>query len=609
MFLNVKYVLKNTGDKMGRISEENIEKIIESNDILDVISEFVPLKRAGRGYMGVCPFHNDKGPSLSVSQEKQLYHCFGCGASGNSVGFIMRIRNLDYIDAIKYLGDRAGIKIEEEIQDPKKLKFEALKNDIFQINIEAARYYLSNLFNINSAYEYFEKRGIDEKTIKKFGLGYSLNSYEGLYKYLLNKGFKEEFILKAGLVSKKEYRVYDKFRNRVMFPVFDIKTRIIGFGGRVLDNSKPKYLNSPETPVFVKGTNLYGLNFVIKSGLPEYIIVVEGYMDCISLHQHGITNAVASLGTALTLEQAKLLKRYSKKVFICYDADAAGQMATLRGLEILAQAGCEVKIISIPNGKDPDEFIKNYGVEEFKKLIQNALPVSEYRIQMTRNGKNLKDAREKSIFVTESAEILSRLDNEIEIQAYAARIYDETGIDVKTILDEVKKIKRSKSLKENNKENNRNNNISGNIYNLEPAYKKAEKWIIQLALNNNDYFKYIRNKIALDDFITQSLKFAYEYIFNTLESGKEVVPSELLRNFTGQQEISDVASIFEEPERINDSFRLIDDCIRTIKKCNIENKINELTVKIKKHEGKNEVVESAILSQELIRLQKQFNLL
>lgn len=594
---------------MGRISEENIEKIIESNDILDVISEFVPLKRAGRGYMGVCPFHNDKGPSLSVSQDKQLYHCFGCGASGNSVGFIMRIRNLDYIDAIKYLGDRAGIKIEEEVQDPKRLKYEALKNDIFQINIEAARYFLSNLFNIKSAYEYFEKRGIDEKTIKKFGLGYSLDSYEGLYKYLLNKGFKEEFILKAGLVSKKEYRVYDRFRNRVMFPVFDIKTRIIGFGGRVLDNSKPKYLNSPETPVFVKGTNLYGLNFVIKSGLPENIIVVEGYMDCISLHQHGITNAVASLGTALTLEQAKLLKRYSKKIFICYDADAAGQMATLRGLEILAQAGCEVKIISIPDGKDPDEFIKNHGVEEFKKLIQNALPVSEYRIQMTRNGKNLKDAREKSIFVTESAEILSRLDNEIEIQAYAASIYDETGIDVKTILDEVKKIKRSKSLKENNKENNRNNNIGGNIYNLEPAYKKAEKWIIQLALNNNDYFKYIRNKIALDDYITQSLKSAYKYILNTLESGKEVVPSELLKNYTEQQDISDVASIFEEPELINDPFKLIDDCIRTIHKYNIENKINELTVKIKKHEEKNEVVESAILSQELIRLQKQFNLL
>lgn len=594
---------------MARISEENIEKIIESNDIVDVISEFVPLKRAGRGYMGVCPFHNDKGPSMSVSQEKQLYHCFGCGASGNIVGFIMKIRNLDYIDAIKYLGERAGIKIETELQDPQKLKYEALKNDIFQINIEAARYFLANLFNIKSAYDYFEKRGIDEKTIKKFGLGYSLDSYEGLYKYLKNKGFKEEFILKAGLISKKEDRIYDRFRNRVMFPVFDIKTRIIGFGGRVLDNSKPKYLNSPETPVFVKGTNLYGLNFVIKSGLPEYIIVVEGYMDCISLHQYGITNTVASLGTALTLDQAKLLKRYCKNIYICYDSDAAGQTATLRGLNILAQAGCDIKIISIPSGKDPDEFIKNFGVNEFKKLIDNALPVSEYRIQMAKNGKNLKDAKQKSIFVTESAKILSDLENEIEIQAYASKIYDETGIDVKIILDEVKKIKKAKNLNQNNKANNRNNNMSGNIYNLEPAYKKAEKWLLQMSLTNNDYFNYIRNKINLDDFITESLKIASEFIFKKLDAGEEVIPSELLLKFTEQQDISDISSIFEDLEKVDNPFKLIDDCIKTIDKYNIENKISELTIKIKRHEENKEVVESALLSQELIKLQKQLNLL
>ena len=594
---------------MGRISEENIEKIIESNDILEVISEFVPLKRAGRGYMGVCPFHNDKGPSMSVSQEKQLYHCFGCGASGNIVGFIMRIRNLDYIDAIKYLGERAGIKIEDEIQDPQKLKYEALRNDLFQINIEAARYFLSNLFNIRRALEYFEMRGIEEKTIKKFGLGYSLDSYEGLYKYLKNKGFKEEFILKAGLISKKENRVYDRFRNRVMFPVYDIKTKIIGFGGRVLDNSKPKYLNSPETPVFFKGTNLYGLNFVIKSGLPEYIIVVEGYMDCISLHQYGVTNTVASLGTALTMEQAKLLKRYCKNIFICYDSDAAGQAATLRGLDILAQVGCEVKIITIPSGKDPDEFIKNFGVDEFKKLIDIALPVSEYRIQMTRNGKNLKDAKQKSIFVNESAKILSSLENEIEIQAYASKISDETGIDIKTILDEIKKIKRTKNSNQNNKTNNRNNNTSGNIYNLEPAYKKAEKWLLQMALTNNDYFKYIKNKIDLDDFITEPLKRAAEFIFKTLECGEEVVPTELLLKFTEQQDISDISSFFEISEKIDDPIKLIDDCINTLNKYNIENKINELTIKIKSHEEKNEVVESTILSSELIKLQKQFNLL
>lgn len=594
---------------MGRISEEIIEKIVESNDIVEVISEFVALKKAGRGYMGVCPFHNDKGPSMSVSQEKQLYHCFGCGASGNLVGFIMKIRNLDYIDAIKYLGERSGIKIENEIQDPQKIKYEALRNDLFQINIEAARYFLSNLFNISKAYDYFINRGIDEKTIKKFGLGYSMDNYEGLYRYLKNKGFKEEFILKAGLISKNENRVYDRFRNRIMFPVYDTKTKIIGFGGRVLDNSKPKYLNSPETPVFKKGTNLYGLNFVIKSGLPEFIIVVEGYMDCISMHQHGLSNTVASLGTALTLEQAKLLKRYCKNIFICYDSDAAGQAATLRGLEILSQVGCDVKVISIPRGKDPDEFIKNFGVDEFRKLIDIALPVSEYRIQMTRSGKNLKDARQKSIFVNESAKILSSIENEIEIQAYASKISDETGIDIKVILEEVQKIKRTTTSNQNNKTNNRNNNTSGNFYNLEPAYKKAEKWLLQLTLTNNDYFEYIRNKINLDDFITESYKITFKFVCDRLEHGEEVVPNDLLMNFTEQQDISEISSIFEISENIDDPVKLINDCIKTINKYNLENKINELTVKIKNHEEKNEVIESAILSSELIKLQKQFNLL
>lgn len=594
---------------MGRISEETIQKIIESSDIYEVISEFVPLKRAGKSFMGVCPFHSDKGPSMSVSQDKQLYHCFGCGASGNVIGFIMQIRNLEYIDAIKYLADRTGIKLEEEVVDPQKLKYEALRNDLFQINIEAARFYLSNLFNNKTALEYFLNRGIDEKTIKKFGLGYSPDTYEGLFRFLKSKGFKEEFIIKAGLVSTKENKIYDRFRNRVMFPVFDVKTKIIGFGGRVLDNSKPKYLNSPETPVFKKGTNLYGLNFVIKNGLPEEIIIVEGYMDCISLHQHGVTNAVASLGTALTLDQAKLLKRYCKKIYICYDADAAGQAATLRGLEQLTQAGCEVKIITIPNSKDPDEFIKNYGVEEFKKLINKALPVSEYRIQMTRNGKNLKDAKQKSVFVTDVAKILSSLNNEIEIQAYATKVFDQTGIDVKIILDEVQKNIQLKNTIQNNNENNRNNNTSGNIYIIEPAYRKAEKWLLQLALSNKDYFKYVQNKISLEDFNTDSYSIAYQYLLNKLECGEEVVPSELLLKFTEQQDIKEISSLFEISERITDPFRIMDDCIRTINRYNIEARINDLTIKIKQSEERNEVVESAKLTQELIKLQKQFNLL
>lgn len=598
---------------MGRISEKNIEKIIEANNIVDVISEFVPLKRAGRNYMGVCPFHGDKGPSMSVSEEKQLYHCFGCGASGNAIGFVMKIRNLDFVDALKYLADRAGIVVETEYESPEKKKLETLKEKIYSINIETARFFFNNLKVNSESLKYFRNRKIDDKTIKKFGLGYSLDSWDALYNHLKNKGFNNEIIEKAGLILKKQNGYYDRFRNRVMFPVFDIKGRVVGFGGRVLDQSKPKYLNSPETPVFFKGTNLYGLNFVIKSGLPDYIIIVEGYMDCISLHQHGINSAVASLGTALTVDQAKLLKRYSKKIYICYDADTAGQTATLRGLEVLEQVGCEVRVVAIPIGKDPDEFIKNNGVEEFLKLIDAAIPIVDFRIRMTKNGKNLKDTRQKSIFVKEVSKILSRMESSIDVQAYATKIFDETGIGVESILDEVKNVKGNKEDITNNKANIRNNNMGGNIYNLEPAYKKAERCLLKYCLADVNIFNYVTANLGVEDFITNVYKIAAEHIFQKLYLGEEIKPQNILIKFQDSDEINEISQIFEietqDLEKGIDVNRLVDDCIKTIKRFNIESRINELTIEIKKSEANNNVSKLAALTQELITLQKQLNLL
>jgi DNA primase len=593
---------------MGRIPEQTIERIIESNDIVDVISEYVALKRSGKGYMGVCPFHNDKGPSMSVSQDKQLFHCFGCGASGNVLGFIMRIRNMDFIDALKYLGDRAGIQIEYKEEDPSAKRENIVKDKIFQINIEAARFFFKNLPQNADAYNYLKGRGIDEKIIKKFGLGYSPNDWHALLNFLKSKGYDENLIFKSGLILKGNKGYYDRFRNRIMFPVFDIKGRVVGFGGRVMDDSKPKYLNSPETPVFVKGTNLYGLNFVIKSGLPDSIIIVEGYMDCIALHQHGINNAVASLGTALTVEQAKLLKRYSKNIFVCYDSDEAGKAATLRGLDILTQLGCDVRVITIPKGKDPDEFIKLNGVDEFKALVENALPVLEYKLKRAREGINFKDPAQKAKFVSATAKILSETENEIQIQTYSSKIYDETGVDVKSILDEVKKIKEQKQNKENNKWNNRNN-INGNIYNAEPAYKKAEKQLLRLCLMNDDYFKFIKNKISIDDFISDVYKTTAAFVFEKLEYGEDVKPNDILVNFHNENDINDVSQIFHSEELHEDVYKLIDDYVRTIKRFNLESKINEITVAIKRYEDNNEFEKSADLIQNLIGLQKQLDLL
>ncbi|MGL5352987.1 MAG: DNA primase, partial [Clostridium sp.] len=332
-----------------QISEEILEKIKEQSDIVDVISETVKLKRSGRNFSGLCPFHNEKSPSFSVSQDKQIYKCFGCGEAGNVITFVMKNKNLPFIDAVKYLGEKANIVIQDE--SGKRNKTTEKKELMYKVNVEAARFYFANLMNTKGSKEYFLNRGIKEETIKKFGLGFAKDSWNNLIFHLRKKGFNDELLLEAGLVSTSEKtgNKYDRFRNRVMFPVFDYSGKVIGFGGRVLDDSKPKYLNSPETLVFQKGTNLYGLNFAIKNKIPDrYFIIVEGYMDLITLHQYGITNVVASLGTALTTNQARLLKRYADKVIISYDADVAGQTATLRGLEILREAGFDVRVLNIP---------------------------------------------------------------------------------------------------------------------------------------------------------------------------------------------------------------------------------------------------------------------
>lgn len=593
---------------MGRIPKDLIEKIIERNDIVDIVSEFVPLKKTGRSYMGVCPFHNDKGPSLSVSQEKQLFHCFGCGASGNVIGFVMRIKNLDYLDAISYLADRANVPLEFSENDKINSRENAIKEEIYRANIEAARFFFSNLKKSNKAIAYLKSRNVESSIIFKFGIGYSIDSWNSLYSYLKSKGFSDEILLKAGLIVKSQKDYYDRFRNRIMFPVIDVKGRIIGFGGRVLDDSKPKYLNSPETPVFKKGTNLYGLNLVAKQGNVENLIIVEGYMDCITLHQYGINNAVASLGTALTMEQAKLLKRYSKDIYICYDADAAGKAATLRGLDILESIGCNVKIIEVPKGKDPDEFIKSFGVDEFKKVIENSLPVIQYRIEKSKDGKNLKDVKQKIMFINDVANILSEVENPIDVQVYAAKVFDETGIEVQSILEQVKKLKNNK-ISKNNRNNMRNNIVNGNVFNIEPAYKKAERLILNLCIKDIELYNYISKKILPKEFITDEYKKTAEYIYNKCEKGEKIDANEILVEFESDKNMGDVAAVFMEYEYSEDLYEFADDLIKTIKKYNLENKIDKINEQIKSYEEANDIEKSAILSKELIELRRQLSLL
>jgi len=512
-----KYFCKE-GEYSLRISEDIIERIKQENDIVDIISETVKLKRSGRNYMGLCPFHNEKSPSFSVSQDKQIYKCFSCGEAGNVITYVMKKKNLDFMEALKVLAEKVNIPLDLGNGEPSEVTKK--REILFRANIESARIFFNNLAVNNAAKEYFLNRGIQESTIRKFGLGYGNDSWNNLIYQLRKKGIRDEIMLEAGLVIKNEKKgnIFDRFRNRVMFPIFDIKGRVIGFGGRVLDDSKPKYLNSPETLVFQKGTNLYGLNLAIKNTMEDrYFVIVEGYMDCISLHQYGITNVVASLGTALTVNQARLLKRYADKVIISYDADVAGQTATMRGLEVLRDAGFDVRVLIIPKGKDPDEFIRSNGKGAFLKLIESALPLINYRLKRAEEGINFKDQESLIIYGDKVTNILTEL-NPVEKDVYIKKISEDTGLKEQSLYDLLTMTKNSKETSLMNKKEE-----NGTKLYVEPGYLKAEKSLLKLMLNN-EYYKSIIKTLSLEDFNIDS----HKKIFSLLCKGREENSKNLL---------------------------------------------------------------------------------
>ena len=525
-----------------QISEEILEKIKSQNDIVDVISERVRLRKAGRNFTGLCPFHNEKTPSFSVSQEKQIYKCFGCGEAGNVISFVMKDKNLPFIEAVKYLANRANIPL--EINNGEKSKSAKKKDLLYRVNVEAAKFFFSNLMNNQNAKEYFLNRGIKEETIKKFGLGFANDSWNSLMFYLRKKGINDVLLEEAGLISvnKEKGRKYDRFRNRVMFPVFDYQGKVIGFGGSVLDDSKPKYLNSPETLVFQKGTNLYGLNFALKHNMSErFFVIVEGYMDLISLHQYGITNVVASLGTALTINQARLLKRYADKVIISYDADMAGQMATLRGLEILRTAGFDVRVLNIPQGKDPDEYVRSNGKEAFLKLINSAEPLIDYRMKKAEEGIDFKNSQSLILYAKRIMEIISDLDP-MEKDVYIKKASENTGIKEQTLYDILKS--KMKDNRENNFRNNKEEDRSK--FYVEPGFLKAERAILKIMLENKEYLQYIEERISENDFILLEHKEIFTVIM--LAKGENInnIDSFIESKLNNTKSIGELVKIREE---------------------------------------------------------------
>ena len=558
-----------------------IEEIKSRCDIVDVISDYMQLKSSGSNYTGLCPFHSEKTGSFMVSKSKQIYKCFGCNAGGDVISFVMRYENVDFMDAVKILARRCGITLERNISEEEKQKIQEI-NKFREIHTEAARFYFANLLGTkNPGYEYLKKRGLSDKIIKKFGLGYSLNSWNSLMNYLLAKGYDKTDLVKCGLVTHKTEtnKYFDRFRNRVMFPIFNYNGKVIGFGGRVLDDSLPKYLNSPETLVFNKRLNLYGLNISKKSIKDDTLILVEGYMDLISLYQNNIENVVATLGTALTIEQARLIRKFAKNVIISYDSDQAGQNATLRAIDILLQADIKVKILNLKDCKDPDDFIKKYGFEGYKKAMEDSDYYIKYKIDILKKKYNLNNDSQKMSFVEEATFMLKKLKSPIEKDLYAKYLSDLTNISIESIRASVG-IKVNSNYNKTNKRNTKVHKKIEQMSKIQDGYLKVEAKFIKLLMENKNLRESVLQDINEQQFLFDETKEIFNYIIKNRELDKITIDKIKSLNIS-EEYIKNINNI--EIEEINtytiDSTKEI---IKKIRKNTIENEIKSMSIQIER---------------------------
>lgn len=586
---------------MVRYSEELIEEIRSSNDIVDVISKYVTLKRSGRNFFGLCPFHKEKSPSFAVSPDKQIFHCFGCGAGGNVIHFISKIEGLDFKDTLELLANRVNIELPtlDNLEDDKTAR---LKSKVYEINKIAAEFYHENLYKSTSktAQEYIKKRKLDNRTLKAFLIGYAGNFNE-LYLLLKQKGYTEEEMLASSLVKRTENGGYmDSFRKRLMFPIQDVRERVIAFGGRVLDDSKPKYINSPENIVYSKGRNLFGLN-VAKKHDTKKIVIVEGYMDAISLYQRGITNVVASLGTAMTEAQGRLLRRYSEQVILGYDADGAGQAAILRGMEILQNLGCDIRVLQIEGAKDPDEYVLKYGPERFQKCVDNAISLVEFKVKVLLKELNIENTNDKIKFLNEIAKILAKVTNQMEREIYVDKIAKEYKISKEAIYAEVNKLMY--------KDNQGSKKLEKRVVTMIPkeekensvseAVLKRENLVIYLLINEySKCYEKIKNLITLDYIQDDTNKQILKKMYEEFEKGNSNT-SQLLDWFQDEKIISHITEIMAGDFEITDVNKAIDDLISIYEKEKLISRRNEI---LKKLESVSEAG-----SEEVKELEKELN--
>ena len=591
---------------MARYSEEIINDVRQSNDIVDVISQYVHLKRSGRNFFGLCPFHNEKSPSFSVSPDKQIFHCFGCGVGGNVITFVSKIEGLNFVETVQMLAERANIQL-PTLENSGDMQKEILKDKVYKVNEFTAEFYHQNLYKPQAkiAQEYVKKRQLSNETLKSFRIGFS-GKFDELYQELKKQGFEEKEILESGLVNKNDRGQYiDRYRNRLMFPICDVRGRVIAFGGRVLDDSKPKYINSPENIVYSKGRHLFGLN-VAKKGDTKKILIVEGYMDVISLHQRGITNVVAPLGTALTEQQGWLLRKNAEQIILSFDSDEAGLQAKLRALEILQNMGCDLRVLQMEGAKDPDEYILKYGNVRFQALVDKALSVIEFKVKILQKDLNLENTNDKIKFLNEIAKLISKIDNTIEREVYIEKIAKEYDISKEAIYAEVNKLtyKNSKSEKILEKSKPIITHKKVEKKEVSQAVKRRENTIISILLTGDlSIFEIIKQNIKPEDFQDEINANIARKLYEELEKGNSNINSIIDR--LEQEEQNQITMIMADDYEIDDLEKAIDDLIQTYQKEKLNNRKFEILELLEKTTDINQKKElEKELSNIIIRLAK-----
>jgi len=582
----------------GKIPENILEDILSRVDIVGIISSYLPLKKAGRNFKANCPFHHEKTPSFMVSPDKQIYHCFGCGESGNAFKFLMRHERMDFPEAVSYLAKKVGVLL-PEIEKPDNRAAD-LSTALYRINELAAAFYENNLNSSagSQAKEYLTGRKVNPHTLKEFKLGFALDQWDSLLNYLRSKNVPLSLIEKSGLILARDNGgYYDRFRNRIIFPIIDLRGRVAGFGARVMDKSLPKYINSPETPVYVKGRNLYGFN-LSKNCIRENdcAIIVEGYLDFIMPYQEGIKNIVASQGTALTLEQVRLLKRYTSNVIVIYDGDTAGELATLRSLDILIEEGLNVKIVTLAQGFDPDLFVRKEGAQRLKKEIEEAKNLFDYKLKVMKSRHNTQEPQGKGAVVFEMLSTINKFQNAVIRGEYIRLLAEGLGTHEPYILEELRKMKsQERALPQANLESKK-----------KPEIDPLEKLLIKFMMEEKEFFDRIRLELAPEDFQDERTSKIVSVVYELFRQGKNIGVNQMMNYFHEDDAMQLVCESMFLPElSMEEKERAVGDCIKRLKSRRSKSKREDLHFQIKQAQNSGDEEKLNSLVQEFHSLIKK----